>query len=252
MARDLLLHYGQAVPIARATEDVDLAFPVADWREFDVLRAALIDSRMFRPARPAHRLLYQDRVPIDLIPFGGVEAPNGRIMWPADETVMGVLGYREALATAIEVMLPESQRVLTISLPMLVMLKLLAWSERHVVHPRKDASDLFFILKHYLNKENTERLYREAAHLLEAEDFDYEAAGGWLAGHDGATQVSACSPDPEGFLDACDVVLSAQAAPNGGLELIAETSMDATVGLRLLRSLLDGMRAGRNQRNVRP
>ena len=37
MARDLLLHYAHSVPIARATEDVDLAFSVADWDEFEAL-----------------------------------------------------------------------------------------------------------------------------------------------------------------------------------------------------------------------
>ncbi len=30
MARDLLMHYGHGVPVARATADVDLAFAVAD------------------------------------------------------------------------------------------------------------------------------------------------------------------------------------------------------------------------------
>ena len=157
---------------------------------------------------------------------------------------MGVLGYREALATAIELVLPKSQCVLTVSLPMLAILKLLAWSERHVVAPRKDASDLFLILTNYLNQENTGRLYAEAAHLLEAEDFDYEAAGGWLTGHDAANQISAWSAEPERLLGACEFVLSAQAAPNGRLELIAETGVDVTIGLRLLQSFLDGLRAG--------
>ena len=163
---------------------------------------------------------------------------------------MGVLGYREALATSIELILPETQTILTPSLPMLAVLKLLAWSERYVAEPRKDASDLFLILKNYLNRETTNRLYAEAAHLLEANDFDYEVAGGWLAGHDAASRISACGAEPARLLDACEVVLSAQASPNGRLELIAETGADVTSGLRLLQSYLGGMRAGRYHRNV--
>ena len=250
MARDLLMHYGHGVPITRATADVDLAFAVADWGEFAVLRAALIDSRTFTSASPSHRLLHRDRIPIDLVPFGGVEAPDGTVTWPADESVVRVLGYREALAAAIDLTLPEAQRVLTVSLPMLAILKLLAWSERHVVEPRKDASDLFLILKNYLNQENTDRLYVEAAHLLEADDFDYEAAGGWLAGHDAASQICGCSPEPERLFDACEAVLSAQTAPNGHLELIAESGVDVTVGLRLLQEFLRGLRAGHRHGNV--
>ena len=178
MARDLLLHYGHAVPIARATTDVDLAFAVADWSEFDALRSALTDSGTFTAAGSDQRFRHRHRTPIDLIPFGGVEAPNGSITWPADEHVMEVLGYSEAQATAVDLMLPASQRISTPSLSMLAILKLLAWAARHVAAPRKDASDLVLILKNYLTSENTDRLYAQAQHLLEAEDFEYEAAGG--------------------------------------------------------------------------
>jgi predicted nucleotidyltransferase len=178
MARDLLLHHAYGVPIARATQDVDLALAMANWAEFDSLREALLSSDDFSAGRPAgHRLLHQSSVPIDLIPFGGVERPDGTIVWPDDESVMVVLGFREARVTAIELVLPEGQRIPTVSLPILAILKLVAWSERYVHAPRKDSSDLFLILQNYLNKENTERLYRDAAHLLEAEDFDYDARG---------------------------------------------------------------------------
>ena len=250
MARDLLLHYGHGVPIDRGTGDFDFAFAAADWDEFDVLRAALLDSDPFVPTRSRHRLLYRGRIPVDLIPFGGVEGSDGTITWPTEETVMGALGYREALATAIELTLPELQTILTPPLPMLAVLKLLAWSERHVAEPRKDASDLFLILKNYLNRENTNRLFAEAAHLLEEDDFDYEAAGGWLAGHDAADRISAGSSEPARLLDACEAVLSEQASPTGRLELVSETGTDVTVGLRLLRGFLDGLRAGRHHLNV--
>lgn len=110
-------------------------------------------------------------------------------------------------------------------------------------------SILFLILRNYLNQENTKRLYAEAAHLLEADDFDYEAAGGWLAGHDAASGISACSAFPATLLDACEAVLSTQASPTGSLELVAETGADVMAGLRLLQSYLDGMRAGRYHGN---
>lgn len=250
MARDLLLHYGHGVPIDRSTGDFDFAFAVADWNEFDVLRAALLDSDPFVPTRSRHRLRYRDRIPVDLIPFGDIEGSDGTITWPAEETAMGVLGYREALATAVELTLPELQTILTPPLPMLAVLKLLAWSERHVAAPRKDASDLFLILKNYLNRGNTNRLYAEAAHLLEADDFDHEAAGGWLAGHDAADRISAGSSAPGRLLDACEAVLSEQASPTGRLELVSETGTDVTTGLRLLQGFLDGLRAGGRHSDV--
>jgi hypothetical protein len=66
-------------------------------------------------------------------------------MWPEDNAVMGVLGYKEARATATNITLPNGLSVATVCLPMLAILKLLAWSERHTYTPRKDASDLFLI-----------------------------------------------------------------------------------------------------------
>jgi len=250
MARDLLLHYAHAVPIARATEDVDLAFAVADWGEFEALRAALIDSRAFVPTSHPHRLIHADRLPVDLIPFGGIEAPGGSITWPVDEIEMGVLGYREAHETAIEMILPPSQRISTVSLPMLAVLKLLAWSERHTAAPRKDATDFFLVLRNYLTEENSARLYEERAHLLEADDFDYEAAGGWLAGHDAASRIIGCSPAPTRLFDKCGQVLSKETDPDGRLGLVAESQLDVTAALRLLRMFFHGFRVGQDHQSV--
>ena len=241
LARDLLLHYGLGVPITRATEDVDLAFAVADWGEFSTLRDALLASSGFTPGRPAsHRLVHRSSVPIDLIPFGGVERSDGSIVWPDDDSIMGVLGYREARATAVEMILPEEQTLLTISLPMLAVLKLLAWSDRHITVPRKDSADFFLVLRSYLNGENAERLYTEAAHLLDADDFDYESGSAWLAGRDVRTCIAENSEQPKRVLDAVEKILTIEVDPNGTLQLIGETGASADRSLYLLASFREG------------
>jgi predicted nucleotidyltransferase len=245
MARDLVLHYGHGVPIARATADVDLAFEVADWRGFDALRNALLASGKFTQDSAPHRLRHRRHTPLDLIPFGGVEAPDRTITCPSTGNVMQMVGYREARATALEVLLPASEHVQIVSLSMLATLKLLTWSERHLRQPRKDASDLLLILKHYLSPENTERLYDDAAHLLETDDFNYEIAGAWLAGNDAASQISACSANPAILLDACETILARQTDPDGPLKLVAESETEITLGRRLLQGFLDGVRAHR-------
>jgi len=144
MARDLLLYYAYKIPVGRATEDVDLGFAVADWREFEALRAALLASTFFEEhGSVVYRIYHRRHGPVDLIPFGGLEHPDGSIAWPPrGDEVMTVVGYREALASAVDVVLPEGQRVLVISLPMLAVLKIIAWSERHTTAPRRDAADL--------------------------------------------------------------------------------------------------------------
>jgi predicted nucleotidyltransferase len=182
MARDLLLQYGAGVQIRRATTDVDLAFAVASWEEFGAFRNALLSSGLFNESRHEHKLLHKGTLEIDLIPYGGVEDAAGQIHWPASENLMSVLGYQEARATAVEIVLPDDQRISTVSLPMLAVMKFVAWSDRHLVQPRKDASDLMLILRNYLHGKNADRLYTGAAHLLEVDDFDFEVAAAWVAG----------------------------------------------------------------------
>ncbi len=229
------------VPITRATTDVDLAFAVADWDDFYSLREALLGSGAFDTEQPvAHRLIHQTGIPVDLIPFGGVEGRDRTIVWPDDEHEMSVLGYREAVETAVDVMLPGSVRVSTVSIPMLAVLKLIAWSHRHVLAPAKDAGDLFLIISNYFNVEDSDRLYDEASHLLEAKDFDYDAAGAWLAGQDAGLLVGRCE-NPRQVLDYVETVLTTETDPDGRLRLIGEVGAgEPDRKLQLLKAFLTG------------
>ena len=242
-ARDLLLHYVHGVPITRATTDVDLAFAVADWDDFYSLRRALLGSGSLGTEQPVvHRLIHQTGIPVDLIPFGGVEGQDGSIVWPDDENEMSVLGYREAVETAVDVMLPGNVRVSTVSIPMLAVLKLIAWSHRHVLAPAKDAGDLFLIISNYFNVEDPDRLYDEASHLLEAEDFDYDAAGAWLAGQDAGLLVARCE-NPKQVLDYVESVLTTETDPDGRLRLVAEVGAgEPDRKLQLLDAFLTGFK----------
>ncbi len=243
-ARDLLLHYVHGVPITRATYDVDLAFAVADWDDFTSLKEALLRSGAFESVRlVAHRLIHRTRVPVDLIPYGGVEGPDSSIVWPDDESEMSVLGYREAVETAVNVLLPGNVHVSTVSIPMFAVLKLIAWSHRHDLAPKKDAGDLFLVLLNYFNVEDPDRLYNEASHLLEAKDFDYDAAGAWLAGHDAGLLVVRCG-NPGQVIDNVESVLTAETDPDGPLRLIGEVGAGEPERRRqLLEAFLIGFRS---------
>ncbi len=48
-ARDLLLFYAHGIKAARGTEDIDLAFAVASWTDFEKIRNSLLSSNAFRP-----------------------------------------------------------------------------------------------------------------------------------------------------------------------------------------------------------
>lgn len=246
MARDVLLQHAHGIQPRRATEDIDLAIMTADWSEFEALRQAMIDSPYFKPlAEIRHKFRHRGGSPLDLIPFGGVQDPGGQIAWPPEgDEVMAVLGYRAALETAVVVRLPGDVTLDVIALPMLAVLKTLAWAERHWEAPRKDASDLIMILRHYLETGQSERIYSEASHLLESEDFDLDRAGAWLAGHDAARMIHTHRDETDHLLKLLSEILGREIDPEGPLHLVGQVDgLNANLAVGLLSAYLEGLKS---------
>lgn len=186
-ARDLHLHYGADIPVQRRTEDIDIAFMVGAWSEFDALRGRLIEAGACHVVdENKHRLRHRSGIAIDLVPFGGLETGDRQIAWPpAGLAVMNVFGFTEALGTAEEVLLPGGTRIQVVSLSALALLKIVAWDDRHIRSPGKDAADLLLICRNYLAiPANEARLWGEFAGWADAPDFDYEHSGARMLGHD--------------------------------------------------------------------
>jgi predicted nucleotidyltransferase len=200
-ARDLLMSHVFGIESKRATRDVDFAVALEDWESFHVLRNALLESGDFVSAENRAHLLYYhpgehgEAFPLDLFPFGGLEQEAHNIAWPPDmSVVMNVTAYSEALASALEVDIGNGLTVPVVSIPALAALKLLAWNERGL-QDNKDAQDLFFLLQHYHEAGNQERLYDEAYALLESCDFDPTRAGAALLGYDAGIILNEDSRD---------------------------------------------------------
>jgi hypothetical protein len=95
----------------------------------------------------------------------------------------------------------------------------------------------------YLRGRNSERLYTEAAHLLEADDFDYETAGAWLAGHDAAESLIRTGSRASKTVEAVDATLSAETDAQGKLRLVGDVANDVWRYLRLTTSYHAGFRS---------
>jgi predicted nucleotidyltransferase len=190
-ARDIVFEHGYNIPAPRATRDIDLAVQVATWAEFQSLKNALIATGQFAESKMAQRLHHQSQIPVDIVPFGAI-APDGKtISWiPDDSTKMSIIGFDDAYQAAQIVRLCENPVVdIPVATPAaLVILKLITWQERP--ERGKDATDLVFLLRNYLNAGHTERLAEQHNDLLD-DDFDFEPAGARLLGRDIASIVSA-------------------------------------------------------------
>lgn len=236
-ARDLHLTYAYGIETQRQTEDVDLGLAVPEWTAFHALEEQLVASGAFRrSATAAHRLRYQDGLPVDLVPFGRVETGDRKIAWPPrGDIVMDVFGFREAHATAHEVLLPGPALTHVVSLAALALLKIVCWHDRHYESPRKDAHDLQLILRNYLLAGNEPRLWGEFVDWTQEDAFDYELAGARMLGHDVRQLL-----DDEG-IKRVGGLLSEQADPDTPAILPAEMNPHDP---DRARALLDAMLGG--------
>jgi predicted nucleotidyltransferase len=190
MARDIVLTGVHGIETGRATRDVDLAFALAGWPQFEELKQRLLGTARFSEAKGiAHRLLLDAAAgrrayPVDIIPFGAIAGDDGSIAWPPDHSiVMSTAGYREIFAAALEVEVSPGLVVRIASLPGLAVMKVVAWRDRGA-HTPKDAQDLATIFRHYVDAGNFERLYADEFDVMQAVDHRLELAGPRLLGRD--------------------------------------------------------------------
>lgn len=234
-ARDLILRYGFGIDTGRETLDVDFAVQVETWDAFEQVKSGLISTGKFTDVPRITQRVRFGNVVVDLVPFGAIERPDRTIAWPPDgATIMNVIGFSEALAATISVTLPEGANVRVVNLSGLALLKLAAWADRQHTQPGKDAYDLTLVLRNYLEAGNSERLYSDAANLLDENDFDYEAAGAWLLGRDISHLLASESKERIAAL------LEREANPNGPLSLVGDMPGKTEQALILIRALKRG------------
>jgi len=190
-ARDMILSMGYGIEISRATADIDLGINVSSWDEFNQLKKALTNTGRFSEQRAQQRLIYDNSIPVDIVPFGAISNADGNIRWPPDQNeVLNIVGFEDAFKLAQPVRLREEPPLdINFASPLgLAVMKLIAWADRNTAG-NKDAIDLATVLRTYLDAGNRERLYNDHPDLL-TEDFDYVLAGAELLGRDIASSVS--------------------------------------------------------------
>ena len=250
MARDIVLTNVFGIDIGRATRDVDFAIAVADWDQFNLVKRTLLENGPFSASDKAEqRLYYRTRenhtgFPVDIIPFGGVEAPPHSIAWPPEKKIiMSVMGYPEALETALSVQIDAGLTVPIASLPGLALLKLFAWQDRHNETP-KDAQDLVILCRGYHAAGNQDRIYGGELALLEAVDFDLDLASPRLLGKDVRRIASAAT------LKQATALLSDQARIDRLVTHMAAELRTAEDSITAAERLLEQFRAGLTQEEV--
>jgi predicted nucleotidyltransferase len=115
---------------------------------------------MFAQSRARQRLIYNNSIPVDIVPFGAISSADGNIRWPPNgDEVMNIVGFEDAFKLALPVRLREEPPLdINFASPLgLAVMKLFAWNDRNAAG-NKDAIDLATVLRTYLDVGNRERL----------------------------------------------------------------------------------------------
>ena len=173
---------------ARATTDTDLGIAVRDWTT-----TQRIEARFHRIGSNGIRYMIAD-IPVDIMPFGDVEDPEGiSVPAPRGEELV-VFGFRDVYGHALSLELPSGR---TVRLPQpagYASLKMRSWIDRSAHHAQdKDAQDLALAAYWYRNAPDIEdRIYETETgfELLCELEMDFDLAAIRLLGLDALSQLS--------------------------------------------------------------
>jgi predicted nucleotidyltransferase len=158
VARDVWMRGIHNKTPLRATSDVDFAVLINDKGVYEKLKQYLIENEGFIPSKEnAFALLWKDRMEVDLLPFGQIQDDEGKVtIQGTGFTTLHVPGFAEVYEEGLpEVVLEGAHRFKFCTLPGIVLLKFIAWSDRPEKR-RDDIKDISEILHHFFDMHSEE------------------------------------------------------------------------------------------------
>ena len=153
-ARDVAMKLMKGDEPKRRTEDLDVAIAIENWQTFDEICQTLQENH-FERYGDTQKFYYKGEnddidFEVDIVPFGGV-AVDEKIGWPPEgNPVMSVKCFEDVMKEAVTVTIDDLVEVKMAPLCGQFLIKLDSWNDRHSATD-KDAEDMLFILKNYLD-----------------------------------------------------------------------------------------------------
>lgn len=179
VARDIWLTQVYEEPMRRMTKDLDLAVFIADTAQYNQLREWLLAHENFVPAtNSAFCLHYGGRaahgqaadVVVDLMPFGDIADEAGDVRLHGEGMGrISTVGFTEVLAEAATMTTQAGEQWRVVTLPGIVVLKLVAWEDRPEVRG-KDATDIAGLLDVYFDLVAEPLIYTDHLDLFDEDD----------------------------------------------------------------------------------
>ena len=153
----------------RGTKDIDFAIMISSINEYDALSESLISKGFNKVKAPWTFYSEGYDAAIDILPFGEIEE-NDTIQFNERYSDIHVLGFKEVLQDSKAINI-EEKIVQIPPLPGMIILKLVAWSDRPEERDN-DLSDILRIIEHYFELEFDEITEKYYNTFPEDENFD--------------------------------------------------------------------------------
>jgi len=169
-----------------ATHDLDLALALSSWSTYRSIAGAFPSV-----GHTGIRFRIADTT-VDLLPFGGIEDPEGEARPPTRKEPFSVWAFQEVIRAARPLTLPTGATVKIPSIAGFAATKVAAWLDRSEWREVKDARDLALATYWYEHSNDVrDRLYdtAEGNAVLMAEEADVPRAAAHLLGIDIAATI---------------------------------------------------------------
>lgn len=181
-----------------AFSDLDLAIAV----QIEKFPGPLVDVESWGPDPQGreYRWVFDDSLFVDFLPVGSALRGEGTITWPESRQEMTVVGFHLAFEHRSEVALGIRARASVADLPVVILLKMIAFADS----PADRSRDLHDILSILVWNEDAagERLFDERFVAL---DLQVDEAAAFLIGEDvGALADGACLGKIDEFFEVAD------------------------------------------------
>ncbi len=153
----------------KATKDIDFAIMLSSLEVYDEVIEDLQKVGFKKQEDPWRFSHNEYEITVDLLPYGEIEEKN-TVNFVERKTELHVLGYKEILPDSRQYEI-EGRTVQAPPLPGMVILKLVAWSDR----PEKRGNDLYDVIKiidHYNDIEYEANMMEHFDLIPEEDEFD--------------------------------------------------------------------------------
>lgn len=174
IARDIHLSANEQLASSRGTKDVDLAITISNEGQYNRVKAALVETGLFEAHESeAIKLMYKNRIEVDLLPFGDIEQPNRNVRLTDPTFVLNMPGFTEIYPFVKVFELENGQVIKVCTMEGIVLLKLIANNDRP--QRTKDITDIEHIIQSYfeLYDEDIYMVHYEILEMYEINDADY-------------------------------------------------------------------------------